>query len=264
MPAMPIKCSACVLTYNSAKTLEKCLESVKDFTDIVVLDGGSVDGTPEVAKRLGARVYPQRDNGASGKISDFTEIRKKLFNLAAEEWVLWLDSDEWLSDSAVEKTGEVIAGGKKKDLYSFLRKAVIGGRKIEYMYCYPEYCKRLFNKNSGVQLKRSKAVHEDLVPGPDSAIKKLDAVIYHKWDESYGDLKKKDDYYISLMLKGKEGIGPGKKLWIFYINLLKATNVFVKSLILYLLHGFKETLPIAYSWRFVRYHLVYGWKILFV
>lgn len=240
------------------------MESVKDFTDIVVLDGGSSDGTLEIARAFGVRIYPQQEGSKIGEISNFTEVRKKLFSLALEDWRLWLDSDEWLSDEAREKIKEAISGADKNILYSFLRKAVIGGRIIEYMYCYPEYCKRFFNNNSDVELKKSKIVHEDLVPGPNSKVKFVDAVIYHVWNEDYAQLKKKDDYYIGLMLRGKEGIGLKKKLWICWINILKAINVFVKSAIIYLAHGFGAALPVSYSWRFMRYHLVYGWKIFFI
>ncbi len=261
---MSIKCSVCILTYNSGKTLRKCLESVKDFTDIVILDGGSSDATLRIAGLFNARIYSQGNDGASGKITDFTEARRKSFNAALEDWCLWLDSDEWLSDELRERIKNIVQSGKKNILYSFLRKAIVGGRIIEYMYTYPEYCKRLFNKDSDVTLKKGKAVHEDLMPGPESAILKIDAVIYHQWQESYEDLKRKDNYYIALMLNGKEGLGARKKLRIALINLLKASRALLKSFMIYVVHGFKETLPVAHSWRFVRYHLHYVKKIIFI
>lgn len=257
-----IKCSACILTYNNEKTIGKCLESVRDFSDIVILDGGSTDGTMDIAKKYGARIFFQHDGGQSAKIMDFTGVREKLYSLARENWRFWLDSDEWLSKEAAEETKNITDGNLENKLYSFQRKAIVEKRIVEYMYCYPEYCNRLFNKNSNIFLKKGKKVHEDMIAGEGAAVQKSNAVIYHFWDESYTQLKQKDNYYIELAVKGKDNFCLNNKLRIAYINLLKGAKVFVISLLIYLRHGFKKTLPISHSWRFVRYHLVYAQKIL--
>ncbi len=257
-----IRCSVCILTYNSAETLRHCLESVKEFADIIIMDGGSVDHTLKIAKEYNARVYPQRENEVADKIQDFTAVRQKLFNLAKEDWRLWLDSDEWLSEEAVEKIKNITDEELESKLYSFQRKAIIGDRIVEYMYCYPEYCNRLFNKNVNISLKKDKKVHEDLVVGEGAAIEKLNEVIYHFWEGGYAQLKKKDDYYLELSTRGKCDFPLKKKIRVACINVLKGFKVFAKSFFVYLRYGFKKTLPIKYSWRFARYHFLYAKKIL--
>ncbi|MFO0171455.1 MAG: glycosyltransferase, partial [Aphanizomenon sp.] len=52
-----MKISLCMIVKNEETTLPKCLGSVKNFVDeIVVLDTGSTDKTPEIARQFGAKV----------------------------------------------------------------------------------------------------------------------------------------------------------------------------------------------------------------
>ena len=54
-----IACTVEILTWNSEKTLKACLESVKDFDDIIILDGNSTDKTLEIANNYRARIIKQ-------------------------------------------------------------------------------------------------------------------------------------------------------------------------------------------------------------
>jgi glycosyltransferase involved in cell wall biosynthesis len=87
-----------VLTKNSGKTLEKALESAKDFDDIIVCDGGSTDNTLDIARRFGANIISQ-DKALleNGKIFDYAGVRNQTFDAAKHNWIFWLDSDEFAS-----------------------------------------------------------------------------------------------------------------------------------------------------------------------
>lgn len=77
--------SAIVPTLNAAATLASTLDSLQGADEIVVSDGGSSDGTIEIARRLGARVV----NSLSGR-------GRQLVAGAAEakgEWLLFLHAD---------------------------------------------------------------------------------------------------------------------------------------------------------------------------
>ena len=57
--ANPTSISAVIPTLNESESLVRCLESLKNRTalnEIIVADGGSIDGTPTLAAKLGARV----------------------------------------------------------------------------------------------------------------------------------------------------------------------------------------------------------------
>ena len=62
---MPMKekipCSVSILTLNSANGLRACLESLKDFGEIIICDGNSTDDTRDIARSFGAKVIKQYD-----------------------------------------------------------------------------------------------------------------------------------------------------------------------------------------------------------
>ena len=54
---MPESLAIIVLTHNEAENLPRCLAAMAGLGEIVVVDSGSDDGTREIAKNFGARVY---------------------------------------------------------------------------------------------------------------------------------------------------------------------------------------------------------------
>lgn len=84
-----------MIVRDAAEQLERCLESVRGVVDeLVVGDTGSSDQTPEVAKRLGARVLPVRWE------EDFAHARNQVLKAVRSDWVLVLDADERLDPAA--------------------------------------------------------------------------------------------------------------------------------------------------------------------
>lgn len=87
--------SLVMIARNEARCIERCLSSVREHVDAMfVLDTGSNDGTPELARRAGARVesFPWCD--------DFSAARNAALQRADADWALVLDADEWLVDGA--------------------------------------------------------------------------------------------------------------------------------------------------------------------
>jgi tetratricopeptide (TPR) repeat protein len=87
--------SLSMIVRNEAERLERCLASVAGFVDeMVVVDTGSGDGTPEIAAACGARVHHLDWPG------DFAPARNHALDLVSGDWVLVLDADEWLRPEA--------------------------------------------------------------------------------------------------------------------------------------------------------------------
>jgi glycosyltransferase involved in cell wall biosynthesis/Flp pilus assembly protein TadD len=81
--------SACMIVRNEEKFLAKCLESIRDYVDeIIIVDTGSTDRTVEIAESFGARIYhhPWEDH--------FSKHRNQSFSYAKNEWILYIDADE--------------------------------------------------------------------------------------------------------------------------------------------------------------------------
>lgn len=85
---MPI--SVVINTYNAELHLEKVLDAVKDFDEIVVCDMESTDSTLAIAKKHGCRIttFPK------GNITIVEPARNFAIQQATHEWVLVVDADE--------------------------------------------------------------------------------------------------------------------------------------------------------------------------
>lgn len=83
--------SFCAIVKNEKQNLSRCLNSVRPYVDeMIVVDTGSEDGTPEIASQQGAKVFyfPWCD--------DFAAARNYAISQASGKWILTLDADEEL------------------------------------------------------------------------------------------------------------------------------------------------------------------------
>jgi len=99
----PIFLSACLIVKNEEHRLSQCLESVKSLADeIIIVDTGSSDRTVTIAKKFQARVsyFPWCD--------DFAKARNYAIAKAKGKWILIIDADEILEQSAIAVLQEVM------------------------------------------------------------------------------------------------------------------------------------------------------------
>lgn len=81
--------SACMIVKNEENNLERCLQSIKNLVDeIVVVDTGSTDRTIDIAEQFGARVYHHEWQ------NNFSLHRNQAMDYAKGRWVLTIDADE--------------------------------------------------------------------------------------------------------------------------------------------------------------------------
>ncbi|NJM95948.1 MAG: tetratricopeptide repeat protein [Phormidesmis sp. RL_2_1] len=84
--------SLCMIVKDEAVNLPRCLASVKDLVDeIVVIDTGSGDNTPMLAEAAGAKVNFLMWG------DDFAHARNVSLDQATQDWILVLDADETLT-----------------------------------------------------------------------------------------------------------------------------------------------------------------------
>ena len=86
--------SACLIVRDEAKVLRRCLESIQGAYDqLCILDTGSVDDTPKIAKEFGAKFKRfTRCNDGNGRIANFALARNECMRMAKGKWILSIDA----------------------------------------------------------------------------------------------------------------------------------------------------------------------------
>ncbi len=98
-----IPISLCIITKNEEVKLEKCLMRVKDYPfEIVIVDTGSNDHTVEMAKKYTDAIYH------FDWIQDFAAARNFSIEKASHDWILVLDSDEYVEELDLDEIYRLI------------------------------------------------------------------------------------------------------------------------------------------------------------
>lgn len=164
------KISVVVNTWNEEKNIGRCLESVKDFADeIVVVDMESEDKTVEIAKKFGAKIFTH-------ELTFYVEpARNFALSKASGNWVFVIDADEELPKGLAEKLIKIIQKGKV-DYVEIPRKNIIFGKWIKNSRWWPDYNIRFFKRgkvkwSSKIHLPpEAKGLGEKLTAAEDSAL----------------------------------------------------------------------------------------------
>ena len=137
------KITGIVHTRDSAATLEAALASLAWVDELMVVDMQSTDDSVEIARRHGALVHSVE---VAPRIDG---VRNRFTAQAAGEWVLVLDSDEYLSDDAPELVRGLIAGkGGAYDAFALPRYNYLGEQVMLGGGRHPDYQIRLFRKGT--------------------------------------------------------------------------------------------------------------------
>lgn len=199
-----IPCSIGILTFNSALSLRECIESVMEFDDIVICDGGSTDNTVAITNDYGCRVIYQDQHfkNSNNTIADFSGVRNQQLDAARFDWFMFIDSDEYISKELAEEIREVVAKDlPQPSIFMVPRKYVKDKRIIDCATTYPNYQIRFFNKKAVSRFTRS--LHEKIEPREGFEISKLKNCEYIPL-ESPQSLKKRWSRYLDIERK-KEG-----------------------------------------------------------
>jgi glycosyltransferase involved in cell wall biosynthesis len=99
--------SLCMIVKNEAACLGRCLKSVADQVDeIIIVDTGSTDSTVAIAEDFGARIFhhPWKN--------DFSKHRNQSLGYAKGKWILIMDADEELFGEDGPRLREITQDGK--------------------------------------------------------------------------------------------------------------------------------------------------------
>lgn len=167
--------SLCMIVKNEERFLARCLDSVKDVVDeMIIVDTGSTDRTVEIAKSYGAKVYFHEWK------NDFAEARNASLEKATGDWILVMDADEVLVPSSVEELYR-LASTQPKAVYC--ARIVNETSRDEHQgmgYGFEHFMARFFPNDP--KIRYCGMVHERIVPESGSDVPILagrDIVIRH-------------------------------------------------------------------------------------
>lgn len=133
------KLSVCIITFNEERNIVRCLDSVKNIADeIIVLDSMSTDKTEAICKLYAVKFIQQPFLG-------YIEQKNKALTFANNHFILSLDADESL-DIKLQRS---ISEWKKLSNpmpCKMNRCANYCGKFIRYGSWYPDKKLRIFNK----------------------------------------------------------------------------------------------------------------------
>ncbi len=202
-----IQLSVVIITLNEEKNIGRCLESVKEIADdIVVVDSGSTDNTETICKSYGARVIRHPFEGYV-KQKNFADAQ------ANYDHILSLDADEVLSEELLQSVKKV-KEHFDADGYTMNRLTNYAGKWIRHSGWYPDVKLRLFNRRKGAWT--GLLIHEKFEMDEGSKVKHLKGDLLHYSFPSVEDHRKQADKFTTLgaqadFEKGKKA--PFYKIW---------------------------------------------------
>lgn len=162
--------SAIVIAFNNEGIIARCIESLRWADEIVVVDSGSTDRTPDICRSLGAQVHVTSDWPGHGP------QKNRALERATGDWVLSIDSDEWITPALRDEILSAIGRGDGATACAIPRRSSFCGRLMRHSGWWPDYVVRLFRR--GHARFTDDHTHERLVV--DGKITRLREPIMHE------------------------------------------------------------------------------------
>ncbi|WP_410513691.1 glycosyltransferase family 2 protein [Paenibacillus sp. BR2-3] len=236
--------SAIIIAQDDEVRISNAIQSCRLFADeIVVIDGGSKDGTVQLAESLNCRVYVNPWPG-------YAKQREFGVERAVHDWVFLIDTDEVVSDELAANILEHKRGLTDVTVaYSLYRIGDFLGRWLDR----GEYLVRLYNRRQyGI---RNSLVHEMPDVSEERTVQ-LEGILWHQGFRSVSDHVARFNKYTDL--EAQTAFAGGKPFRISHL-LLRPPARFLQK---YFLHGlFKKGISgFAVSVFWVMYEFMVGFK----
>lgn len=146
-------------TRNEAGQIGECVGVLEWAGEVIVVDGGSTDGTPRLATAAGARVL----DGTAASYPTIAHQRNAGIAAATHEWVLALDADERVGAPLAAEIAATL-GAPSHEAYAVRRRNHFLGRPVAHSGWGSDWVVRLFHKDRRFTERR---LHEALEPVSD-------------------------------------------------------------------------------------------------
>jgi glycosyltransferase involved in cell wall biosynthesis len=179
-----------VLTQNNAEHIAALLPLLGFADEIVIVDGGSVDGTPEIATRHGANVVRR-------PFDNFAAQRNAGMASAKGDWIFFIDSDERPTPALIEEVRRRIG---RADFcgYRVPIRSSIFGRRFRFSGTQNDQPLRLVRRDSG---RWQGAVHETFAAR--GAVGRLESYLEHEAVQTVRAFLTKMRRYVALEVEAR-------------------------------------------------------------
>jgi len=131
--------SVVIIAHNAAKTLPRTLESLRDFSEVIVYENNSTDETLAIAKGFNNVI------AIEGEFLGFGKTKNKAASYAKNEWVFSLDSDEVIPKRLAQEL-EALLLQDPQEVFVIKRDNYLLGKEVKYSGWGKDFLVRLYNK----------------------------------------------------------------------------------------------------------------------
>lgn len=163
--------SAVIIAKNAADKLAGCLDSVGFADEVLVYDGGSNDGTLELARARNAKVVAAPD------WQGFGIQRQRAQSEAGGEWILMVDADERVTPALAAEIRAALDANDPATAYAIPRRTWAFGRYLAHGGWWPDYVIRLYHRDHGRY--NDALVHEQVKLGSGTRVARLASPLLH-------------------------------------------------------------------------------------
>ncbi len=193
-----INASVYMITKNEERFLEGSLKCLQAFNEVIVVDCGSTDKTPEIAKSFPNVKFFHHD------WEGFARQKQWALDQCTNEWVVNVDADEYVQPELAKEIQRVVEENKVDGLY-FAISDVFMGRPCRLwkvsgrLHCFRKSCAKYDLTND---------VHEGVIFTGTSTEKTQAAVLHYGIPDVATAILKQNHYST---LKAEEKFKKGKK-----------------------------------------------------
>ena len=178
--------SAVIIVKDAAGTLAQTLDSLAYFAEVIVYDNGSTDGSQALCGEC------ENVKLHEGAFLGFGPSKNHAVSLAANDWVLSIDSDETVS-AALRDSIDKADLSDPKLAYEVDRHNYFMGRRVRHSGWSNDWLLRLYNRSA--QAFNEAMVHEIVILSDGSKTMRLDGPLRHKAVNDLGQFLVKINRY---------------------------------------------------------------------
>lgn len=202
--------SVVIITYNEEKNIARCLNSVKEIADeIIVLDSYSKDKTKEICLAHGVKFFEHAFDG-------HIQQKNRAITYASFPHILSLDADEALDETLV-KSIKYVKSNWIFDGYYMNRLTNYCGHWVKHCNWYPDKKLRLWDSRKGSWVGINPHDKYELFDGDKNTIHLKGDILHYSY-YSVEDHYKQVEYFTNIASKAYLEAGRGAPFYKLFLN----------------------------------------------